>query len=316
LTLSIADTWRIDAVSFLVEESRMRWKVFAVTAVAFATLWGCGKVSSPAPQATVTLKDGSTFSGAVTKSSTSEITVQASGGETRTYPMTQVASVQYATDQTTAAPADPASTAAPAAAPPLPAAISTPAPPATPQPPPQPVVEFRTIPAGSTLQVRNNDPIDSQTAQAGQSYSGVVEADVPDARGRVAIPRGSNATLVVAEASGQGKMQGRSDLAVDVASVQVGGRRYRLETNGFVERGKEGVGVNKRTGGFAGGGAALGGIIGALAGGGKGAAIGALSGAGAGTATQALTRGKAVRIPSETLLSFKLEAPVRIREVR
>ncbi len=75
------------------------------------------------------------------------------------------------------------------------------------------------------------------------------------------------------------------------------GRRYRLETSDFAQKGKEGVGTNKRTGEFVGGGAALGGIIGAIAGGGKGAAIGALSGAGAGTATQGITRGKAVRIP-------------------
>ena len=65
-----------------------------------------------------------------------------------------------------------------------------------------------------------------------------------------------------------------------------------------------------------GGTAALGAIIGAIAGGGKGAAIGALAGGGAGTATQGLTRGQAVRIPAETLLRFKLEAPVRIRELR
>jgi hypothetical protein len=178
------------------------------------------------------------------------------------------------------------------------------------------VAEFRTIPAGTTIQVRNNETIDSQTAQVGQTFSGVVEQEVQDANGRTAIPRGSNAELVVRSATGQGKLQGQSDLAVDVSSVAVGGRIYRLETTDFVEKGTQGVGTNKRTGVFAGGGAALGGIIGAIAGGGKGAAIGALSGAGAGTATQGLTRGKAVRIPSETLLSFKLESPVRIRELR
>jgi hypothetical protein len=132
----------------------------------------------------------------------------------------------------------------------------------------------------------------------------------------VAIAHGASATLVVRAATDQGKLQGRSELMVDVAAVTVNGRRYRLETNDVVEKGREGVGMNKRTGTFVGGGAALGGIIGALAGGGKGAAIGAISGAGAGTATQGLTRGRAVRIPAETLLTFQLEAPVRIREIR
>jgi hypothetical protein len=144
----------------------------------------------------------------------------------------------------------------------------------------------------------------------------VVAEDVPDTAGNVAIPRGSNATLVVREASGQGKVQGRSELILDVGSVSVGGRSYRLDTADLVQQGREGVGANKRTGIFTGGGAALGGIVGALAGGGKGAAIGALSGAGAGAATQAITRGKALRVPSETILSFKLDAPVNIRETR
>jgi hypothetical protein len=256
-------------------------------------LAGCGKTTAPVPQATVTLKDGSTFSGGATRISADSITVQAPTGESRTYPMAQVASVQYT-------PSDPA------------------APPATAPPPaaPAPVEEVRTIPAGTTLRVRNNEAIDSTTAQAGQTFSGVVNRDVMDSEGRVAIAHGSGATLVVRAAHDQGKLQGQSELLVDVAAVTVNGRQYRLETNDVLEKGREGVGMNKRTGTFVGGGAALGGIIGALAGGGKGAAIGSLSGAGAGTAAQGLSRGKAVRIAPETLLSFRLEAPVQIRELR
>jgi hypothetical protein len=279
----------------------MRARPGSIAVIAIVTLWGCGKVTSPPPQATVQLKDGSSFSGTVTNSSTEQISVQASSGETRTYPMSQVASVQYAQSAPAATPAGAA-----------PAPVTAQAPP----PVTQPVEEIRTIPAGTTLRVRNNEAIDSQTAQPGQTFSGVVNRDVMDSNGRVAIAHGSNATLVVRAAADQGRLQGQSELLVDVAAVTVNGRQYRLETNDVVEKGREGVGVNKRTGTFVGGGAALGGIIGALAGGGKGAAIGALSGAGAGTATQGLTRGKAVRIAPETLLTFQLEAPVRIREIR
>lgn len=284
----------------------MRAKILIPLVVSITLLAGCNKTASTAanPQATVTLKDGSTFSGAVTKSSTDEISLQAATGESRTYPMSQVASVQYAqADQSAAAPP-------PAGSPPPPAAAPVQA------PPPQPVEEVHTIPAGTTLQVRNNEAIDSSTAESGQTFSGVVNRDVLDTAGRVAIPHGADATLVVREATGQGKLQGRSELVVDVGGVSVNGRHYRLETSDVARQGKEGVGVNKRTGAFAGGGAALGGIIGALAGGGKGAAIGALSGAGAGTVAQGVTRGKAVRIAPETLMSFQLEAPVTIREIR
>jgi hypothetical protein len=194
--------------------------------------------------------------------------------------------------------------------------VSAPTPEAPPEREYQPAETFQTIPAGTTIAVRTNQTIDSQTAVAGQTYSGVVARDVLDSNGQVAIRRGSTATLVVRGARGQGKVEGQSVLAVDVASIRVDGRVYRLETSDFVEKGRQGLGANRRTAEFAGGGGAFGSILGAIAGGGKGAAIGALSGAAAGAATQSLTRGKGVRIPAETVLNFRLEAPIRIREMR
>ena len=137
-----------------------------------------------------------------------------------------------------------------------------------------------------------------------------------DTEGRVAIPKGANATLVVRNAQGQGKLQGQSELVLDVDSVEVAGHQYKLETVDVVERGKQGVGANKRTAEYAGGAAALGTIIGAVAGGGKGAAIGGLAGAGAGAVVQSVTRGKAVNVPAEMVLTFKLEAPVTIRQAQ
>jgi len=61
-----------------------------------------------------------------------------------------------------------------------------------------------------------------------------------------------------------------------------------------------------------GGGAGLGAIIGAIAGGGKGAAIGAGAGAGAGLGYQAFTHGQAVRVPAESVLTFRLRAPISV----
>ena len=279
--------------------------------VAVIVLCSCNKTATPrgdpAPQATLTLQDRSMFSGTVTASSPSAITLKGVHGELRTYPMRQVISVHYLNRALTPAYAQATYPAMSENNPPMNAALVP-----THQ---TPLEEFRTIPAGTILQVRNNESISSQTADAGQTFSGVIARDIVDSSGELVIPRGSDATLVVRSSNDQGRVQGRSELAIDVGSVTVEGRRYRMDTSDVVKRGRDGVGVNKRTGEFVGGGAALGGIIGALAGGGKGAAIGALSGAGAGTATQALTRGKAVYIPSETLMTFRLELPVQIREM-
>ena len=308
----------------------MKQFAIAIISVLLVSLAGCAKQTATGNQtATITLKDGTTATGTVTKSDTSSVTIQTPSGVVSTYPMSQVASINYApaaasTASNTPPPQQPAAT-TPAGqenAPSASAPPSGPPPAGTPPtaPPPDhdyvPAETFHTIPSGTTLAVRTDQAIDSHTAASGQTYSGVVARNVLDSDGKVAIPRGASATLVIRDAQAQGKFQGQSELAVDVAAVRVEGRQYRLETSDFVERGRQGVGTNRRPAEFTGGGTALGTIIGAIAGGGKGAAIGALSGAAAGATTQSVTRGKGARIPAETVLNFRLEAPIRIREMR
>ena len=67
------------------------------------------------------------------------------------------------------------------------------------------------------------------------------------------------------------------------------------------------MGANQRTGEFVGGGAILGAIIGAIAGGGKGAAIGAGIGAAGGAVGQMSTRGRELKIPAESVITFRLD---------
>ncbi len=168
------------------------------------------------------------------------------------------------------------------------------------------VAQARTIGTGTSITVRTNEMIDAKKSD-GRVFAGVVDQDVTDTNGNVAIPRGSNAELIVRKASNK-------DLTLDLESVTVNGQRYTVNADASRLSGgqRDGIGKNKRTGEFIGGGAALGAIIGAIAGGGKGAAIGALAGAGAGAGTQVLTRGKAVKVPAESLLTFRLEQPLGI----
>ena len=99
-----------------------------------------------------------------------------------------------------------------------------------------------------------------------------------------------------------------SEMAVDLDSVTVNGRRYTIDSdeNAQTSGRKEAFGANQRTGKYVGGGAVVGTIIGAIAGGGKGAAIGAAAGAAAGAGAQTITRGPSVRVPAPGLffLSF------------
>jgi hypothetical protein len=168
------------------------------------------------------------------------------------------------------------------------------------------------VASGTEVSVRSEETIDSAQAAEGQTYAAEVTSDVPDASGDVVIPRGANALIVIRSAAKGGRFHGTSDLVLDLASVSVGGRQYQLSTTDLVRKGKQGMGANKRTAEYTGGGAAIGAIIGAIAGHGKGAALGAASGAGAGAITQIATKGSSIKVPAETVLTFKLDKPLRV----
>jgi len=161
------------------------------------------------------------------------------------------------------------------------------------------------IPAGTQIKVRTNDTIDVHDRADNRVYNASIAEDVMGDNGKLLIPRGSNAELMVANT-------GASDLSIDLESITVHGRRYMVSAQAYDRARHTGVGANKRTGEYVGGGALLGTIVGAIAGGGKGAAIGALAGAGAGAGGEVLTRGRAVRVPAESVLTFRLEQPLDV----
>jgi hypothetical protein len=208
--------------------------------------------------------------------------------------------------------APPANAAPPAAAPATSATGAAKPRAARPRPTPEHITtKTYEVPAGAEIRVRNAVAIDSATATEGQTFEADVTKDVLDADGKVVIPDGADALIVIKSAGG-GQARGASDLILDLKSVAVGGRQYALNTVDLAEKGKEGVGKNKRTAEFVGGGAAIGAVIGAITGGGKGSAIGAAAGAGGGALAEALTKGDSIKIPAETELTFKLETALKV----
>jgi hypothetical protein len=167
-------------------------------------------------------------------------------------------------------------------------------------------------PAGTELVVRTVETIDSRNSGADQRFSAIVEQDVTDASGRVIIPEKSSAQLVIRQLS-SGGATGSPEMVLDIQSITVDGRRYVVSTKDLTLESDTGIGKNKRTAETIGGGAALGTIIGAIAGGAKGAAIGVLVGAAGGAGAQVLTRGRDVRVPAETVLEFRLDRIVTLQ---
>ncbi len=159
------------------------------------------------------------------------------------------------------------------------------------------------IPAGTSLQVRTNDPIAADSGAVGRTFSGEIAGDVVNTTGDVLIPKGSPVTFVVLSTS-RGGVTGGGDLQLGIQSISMNGTNYAV-SGSDVEKG-EGLGANRRTATMVGGGAVLGTLLGAIAGGGAGAAIGAAAGAAAGAGAQVLTQGKQINVPAESVLTFQL----------
>jgi len=182
-------------------------------------------------------------------------------------------------------------------------------------PPPGPVYTAPAppgvLPVGTDLVLRTERGINTDRAVPGQVFPAEVANEIVDAEGQVVVPRGSPAELVVVNARTGGAF-GTPELQLAVRSLIVNGRRYDVVSGIESETARHGLGANGRTAKYVGGGALLGTLIGAFAGGGTGAAVGALSGAAGGAAVQVLTKGHRVRVPAETLLTFRLDEPIRL----
>ena len=165
-----------------------------------------------------------------------------------------------------------------------------------------------TMPAGQALLVRMIDTVDSTKNHVGDIFHASLETDL-NVDGILVARKGSDVygKLVTAEQSG--KLAGHSELQLELTSIMIDGRSYPLVSSDYNVQGK---GRGSDTAKKVGGGAVVGAIIGAIAGGGKGAAIGAAAGGATGAGVQILTKGDQVKIPSETLLEFRLQQPVTV----
>jgi len=174
------------------------------------------------------------------------------------------------------------------------------------------------VPAGAEFHVRTDQSINvsRDNAQVGQIFPATIADDIRDQNGNVVIPRGARASLRLVPTDPN---EQNGNLTLDLDSIEVGGHRYRVDAQGTSASGstnRGGIGMNKRTGEYVGGGALAGTLLGALAGGGKGAAIGAIVGGAAGAGTQVLTRGKNLNVPAETVLNYRIDSPVTLRPYR
>lgn len=187
-----------------------------------------------------------------------------------------------------------------------PQAASAPA--AEPAPPPPPEPQKVTIPSGTSLPVRLVDTISSATAQTGDTFHATLDSPVA-IDGDVVIPAHYDVEGHIVAAQSSGKFAGKALLELQLDRIKVGERWYNIQTDHFAQQtGSRG----KNTAEKVGGGAIAGAILGGIFGGGKGAAIGSVAGAGAGGGVQAASKKPDIKLSSERILTFALQAPVTI----
>lgn len=165
------------------------------------------------------------------------------------------------------------------------------------------------VPAGTVVTVRLGQTVGSKLSSPGETFTATVASPVV-VEGKTAIATGASATGTVVDAKPLGRFKGGASLQLRLTSISIGGTEQAVSTSAVV---RTATGKGKRTAVLAGGGAALGALIGGLAGGGKGAGIGALAGGGAGAGGAAFTGNKDIVLPAESALSFKLEQPIEVR---
>jgi hypothetical protein len=226
----------------------------------------------------VTRQDGGVVQGTLAARDDTTVKVKV-GRATRSVPRAQIAEVQVVAD-------------APA---PLPA-----------------IAKFReyTIPAGTTLAVRLESAVGSDSSRAGDPIEATLTHAVA-VDGTEVLPAGSVVQGEVATVDSGGKVKGRASLALRFTSIAVAGddERYPVAARASwlapTTKGKDAATVAIPAG--------AGAIIGGIVGGKKGAAIGATIGGGGGAAVVLSTRGPQLRLERGAVLSLPLDEAVEVR---
>jgi hypothetical protein len=162
-----------------------------------------------------------------------------------------------------------------------------------------------TVPAGTDIMVRMLDSINSSNAQKGTRFSAVLETNLAS-NGTTIVPAGNTVYGRLAVAEQAGRATGSSNLQLELTDIVVDGTAYPIYTSAFEVKGNS---SGKRSAKRLLGGAGLGAIIGGIAGNaGMGAAIGVTAGA-VGSVAQ---KGQSIEVPSETLVSFRLQQPASL----
>jgi hypothetical protein len=161
------------------------------------------------------------------------------------------------------------------------------------------------------LPVRLGENLSSEHNQSGDTFTATLDAPLT-ADGFVIAERGARLEGRIVEAQKSSFAKGRASLVLELTRLHTSdGQHVVIQTETFRKQPEsdrtQDIGVVAAAAG-------IGAIVGAMAGGGKGAGIGAAAGGAAGTGGVMATHAKAVSLPAETRLSFRLRQTLILTE--
>lgn len=166
-----------------------------------------------------------------------------------------------------------------------------------------------TLPAGTWVTMRLNEPLSSDHSQTGDAFTGTLLEPLI-ANGVLLARRGATVTGIVTEAQKAGRVSGVSHLKVELSGIQLAdGRQVQIKSKlidrkGNTSYGRDAAAIGTTT--------AAGAAIGAGVNGGVGAGVGAAAGLVVSTIGVLFTRGHATVVGPETPLTFSTETPLTI----
>jgi len=166
-----------------------------------------------------------------------------------------------------------------------------------------------TLPAGTWVTLRVNEPLSSDHNHTGDTFTATLTQPLV-ANGYVVARRGETIGGRVSEALKAGRVKGTSQLSIELTDMSlVDGQHLPLKTelvqaSGGTSVGRDAAAIGTTTG--------VGAAIGGAAAGGIGAGLGAAAGLGASTIGVLVTRGRPTVILPEDTLTFKTSEPITI----
>ena len=176
-------------------------------------------------------------------------------------------------------------------------------------PPAAPVPGTLDVPAGTVVAVRVQGWLSTDHNKVGDTFTATLDGPIV-ADGWVVARRGQTVYGRVTLSDKGGRIHGVSQLGLALGQLTlVDGQQIAVQTQtadskAGTSNGRDAAAVGTTTG--------TGAVIGAVADGGAGAGIGAAAGAAAGLLGVLTTRGRPTVIPPETLVTFRLQAPLAI----